>query len=155
MATTVVAATAKITVSVELALDGVDYGTKHVQIVPAVTEVAHRVVEVGLTEIEVLAFQADDPGSGTFDEADVRFVLLTNKDDTNFIQLIFKSENNNECAHKLEKGSFMILSVSDEGVVNIHDADSSALTVSFDDLVNITALANTAACDLEYVVLGV
>jgi hypothetical protein len=46
MATTVVAATAKITVSVELALDGVDYGTKHVQIVPAVTEVAHRVVEV-------------------------------------------------------------------------------------------------------------
>ena len=155
MATTVVAATAKITVSVELALDGVDYGTKHVQIVPAVTEVAHRIVEVGTTEIEVLAFQADDPGSGTFDEADVRFVLLVNKDDTNFIQLTFKNAGNDECVHKLEKSTFMILSISDEGVVNIHDADSSALTVSFDDLVNITALANTAACDLEYVVLGV
>ena len=154
MASTVKAATGKITISVEH--PSLSSGAiKHVQTIASVVEVAHRHMEIGTTEIEVLGFQVTDPGSGTFDETDVRFILLINKDDTNFIQLIFKSENNNECAHKLEKGSFMVLSVSDEGVVNIHDANSSALTVSFDDLVNITALANTAACDLEYVVMGV
>jgi hypothetical protein len=155
MATNVPPSTGKVTVSVEIVLDGVDYGTKHVQIIPSVTEVAHRIVEIPTSEIPVLEFLATNPGAGSFDEADVRFILLINKDDTNFIQLTLKSENNNECAHKLEAGTFMILSVSTDGVVNIHDADSSALTVSFDDLVDITALADTAACDLEYVVLGV
>ena len=40
-------------------------------------------------------------------------------------------------------------------MVNTHDASASALTVSLDDLVNITALADTAACDLELFVAGV
>jgi len=36
----------------------------------------------------------------------------------------------------------------------VHDASASALTVSFDDLTSITALADTAACDLELFVAG-
>jgi hypothetical protein len=39
--------------------------------------------------------------------------------------------------------------------VDIHDASASALTVSFDDLTSIAALADGAACDLEYFVAGV
>jgi hypothetical protein len=154
MANTVKAATGKITISVEHpSLGG---AIKHVQTIASVVEVAHRHMEIGLTEIEVMAFQATDPGPGTFDEADVRFILIINHDDTNFIQLTFKNESNDECVHKLEKGSFMVISVSDEGVVNIHDAENGAITtVTFADLVNITGLADTAACDIEYVVFGV
>ena len=155
MASTVKAATGKVTIMVEHpSLGG---AVKFVQTIPSVVELDHRTMEIGTSpEIEVIGFLANDPGSGTFDEADVRFILLINRDDTNFIQLIFKNASSDECAHKLEKGSFMVLSVSDEGVMTIHDADSSAISsVTFADLVNITALANSGACDLEYVVMGV
>lgn len=120
------------------------------------TEVSQRIVEVSTAEVTILSFQATTPGAGTFDEADVRYIRLTNKDDTNLIQLTFASENNNECAHKLDAGQTFIYAPDNAaGVVDTHDASASALTVSFDDLTSITALANTAACDLEIFVAGV
>jgi len=120
-----------------------------------VVEVSQRIVEIPTSEITVLEFQATNPGSGTFDEADVRYIRLTNLDDTNFIQIIVASKNSNESAHKLEAGHSMFIAVSNEGVVNVHDASASALTVSFDDITSVTALADSAACDLEYFVAGV
>jgi hypothetical protein len=109
------------------------------------------------SEIEVVAFTASTPGGATdtaLNEADVRFVCLTNLDDTNFIQIIIASENSNECAHKLEAKHSMIIPISTEGVVDVHDASASALSVSFDDITSITALANTGECDLQVVALG-
>jgi hypothetical protein len=156
MATTVDAATLVITVTEAITLNDVALGSKVVKRIESVTEVSKRIVEVGTSEITILAFQATDPGAGTFDEADVRYIRITNLDDTNHVTLTFKSENNNECAHKLDAGNtIMIFGDNSGGVVDIHDASASALTVSFDDLVDITALANTAACDLEMFVAGV
>jgi hypothetical protein len=155
MATTVKAATLKITITEEITLNNVDLGGKVSQRIELVTEFARRVVEVGTTEITVLAFQATDPGAGTFDEADVRYVRITNLDDTNFVQLIFKSEGSAEFAVKLDAGqSFIYNGDNSGGVVDTMDASASALSVAFEDLVDITALANTAACDLELVVAG-
>jgi hypothetical protein len=94
--------------------------------------------------------------AGQLVEGDVRYIRLTNKDDTNHITLVFKSENSNECSHLLDAGhSFIYPGDNSGGVVNTHDASASALTVSLDDLVDITAQANTAACDLEIFVAGV
>jgi hypothetical protein len=155
MATTISPATLTVTITEAISLNGQDKGSTNVLTIASVVEVSQRIVEVPLSEITILAFQATNPGAGTFDEADVRYIRLTNKDDTNFIQIIIASENNNESAHKLEKGHSMLIAVSDEGVVNVHDADSSALTVSFDDITSITALADTAACDIEIFVAGV
>ena len=39
--------------------------------------------------------------------------------------------------------------------MDVHDASATALTVSLDDLVDITAQADTAAVDLELFVAGV
>lgn len=156
MATTVTPATLTVTITEAVTLNGVDQGGSYAQTIASVTEVDRRIVEVPTSEIIILTFQATNPGSGTFDEADVRYVRITNLDDTNFIQLIFRSENSNECAHKLDAGhSFILGADNSAGVVDVHDASASALTVSFDDLVDITALADTAACDLEYFVAGV
>jgi hypothetical protein len=156
MATTITAATLTVTITEAVTLNGQDKGATNTLTVSSVTEVSQRIVEIPTSEITVLSFQATNPGAGTFDEADVRYIRLTNKDDTNHIQLIFASENSAECAHKLDAGhSFIIAADNSGGVVDIHDASASALTVSFDDLTSITALANTAACDLEYFVAGV
>jgi hypothetical protein len=154
MTTTIAPATLTVTLTEVISLNGQDKGSSNTLTIDSVTEVSQRIVEVPQSEITILAFQATNPGSGTFDKADVRYIRLLNLDDTNFIQITVASTNG-ESAHKLEAGHFMTIDVSNEGVANVHDADSSALTVSFDDITSVTALANTANCDLEYFVAGV
>jgi hypothetical protein len=156
MSTSITPATLTVTITEAISLNGQDKGSTNSLTIASVTEVSQRIVEVPTSEITVLAFQATNPGAGTFDEADVRYIRITNLDDTNFVQLIFKNENSNECAHKLDAGQTFIYAADNSGgVVDTHDASASALTVSFDDLVDITALANTAACDVEVFVAGV
>jgi len=156
MATTVTPATFTSKITEAITLGGIDRGASHTTTIGSVTEIDHRIVEIPTSEIIILTFQATDPGSGTFDEADVRYIRITNLDDTNHIILVFRSENNNECAHKLDAGkSFLLPGDNAGGVKDVHDASATALTVSVDDLVDITAQADTAVCDLEYYVVGV
>ena len=156
MATTVTPATLKITITESIILNEVELGSKVVQRIESVTEVSRRIVEVPTSEIIILAFQATNPGAGTFDEADVRYIRITNLDATNFVQLIFRSEGSAEFAVKLDAGqSFIYNGDNSGGVVDTMDASASALTVSFEDLVDVTALANTAAVDLELFIAGV
>jgi hypothetical protein len=155
MATTVTAATFTSKITEAITLNGVDQGGEQTLTISSVTEVSRRIVEVGTTEIILLAFQATDPGPGAFDEADVRYIRITNLDDTNHVTLIFRS-GTAECAHKLDAGhTFIYAGDNSGGVAATHDASSTALTVSLATLDDITAQANTAACDLEYMVVGV
>jgi hypothetical protein len=87
----------------------------------------------------------------------VRYIRITNLDDTNHVTLTFKNENDDEFAVKLDKGqSFIFNGDLSGGVVDTMDGiDGTGLTVSLGDLVNITALADTAACDLEIFVASV
>jgi|TARA_Y100000310_G_C20593948_1_gene769533 hypothetical protein len=122
-----------------------------------VVETVNRIVNIPTSETAVLVFTATNPGSATaigLNEADVRLICLANLDDTNFVQITIISENGNECAHKLEAGHLIWIPVSAEGVVDVHDASATALTVSFDDITSVTALADTAACDLRVFVAG-
>ena len=156
MATTITAATLTVTLTEEITLNGQDKGSTNALTVASVTEVSQRIVNIPVAEVIIIAMGASAVAAGQFVEADVRYIRLTNKDDTNHIELIFASSASAECAHKLDAGhSFIIAAANSGGVVGIHDASASALTVSFDDLTSIAALANTAACDLEYFVAGV
>ena len=116
-----------------------------------------RIVEVPQTEINLLSFQATNPGAGTFDRADVRYIRLTNKDDTNHITLVFRSASSTECAHKLDAGQSFIYAGTAAGIVVTHLASGSpdiGSSPTLVDLVAITAFANSAACDLELFVAG-
>lgn len=131
-------------------------GSKVVQRIESVTEVSRRIVEVPASEIIILAFHDTTPGAGTFDEADVRYVRITNLDDTNFVQLRFKSSGSAEFAVKLDAGQSMIYNGDNSGgVAATMDASASALSVTFEDLVDITALANGGPVDIELFVAGV
>ena len=155
MATTITAATLTVTLTEEISLNGQDKGSTNTLTVASVTEVSQRIVNVPTSEVIILAM-GTAVAAGQLVEGDVRYIRLTNKDDTNHITLVFKSENSNECSHLLDAGhSFIYPGDNSGGVVNTHDASASALTVSLDDLVDITAQANTAACDLEIFVAGV
>ena len=156
MATTITAATLTVTLVEAITLNGQDKGATNTLTITSVTEVSQRIIAVPTSEITILSFQATTPGAGTFDEADVRYIRITNKDATNHVTLVFASENSNECAHKLDAGhTFILAGDNSGGVVDVHDASATALSVSFDDLTSITALADTAEVDLELFVAGV
>ena len=160
MATTITPATLTVTITEEISLNGQDKGSTNALTVASITEVSQRIVEVPQTEINLLSFQATNPGAGTFDRADVRYIRLTNKDDTNYVVLVFTDGNSTEFILKLDAGKSFIWGCDNSGgVVGNMLASGSAITVNSTamsgDLVTISAIANTANCDLEIFVAGV
>lgn len=156
MATTITPATLTVTLTEAVTLGGEAQGATNTLSISTVTEVSKRIVNVPTSEIEILAFAASTPAAGTFVEGDVRYIRITNLDDTNHVTLTFKNETGAEFAVKLDKGqSFIYNGDLSAGVVDTMDASATALTVALADLVNVTALADTAAVDLELFVAGV
>ena len=149
MTSTIEAATMTVTVQESIFLNGYEQGSKNVIEIASINEVFKRILTVTTTEAEILAF-GTAVAAGTFDESKVMYIRMTNLDDTNHITLTFKDEDNTEFAVKLDKGqSFIYNGDLSGGVVDTMHAGGSALTVAFNDLVNITADADTASCDME------
>ena len=157
MTSTITAATLTLTVQESIELNGVEQGATNTKTIASVNEVSKRIVTVTTTEAEVVAFHASAISSGTFIEGDARYLRFTNLDDTNFIVLTFKNENDDEFAVKVDAGhSFIFPGDNSEGVVDTMDAiDGTGLSLSLGDLVNVTADADTASCDMEIFVASV
>ena len=156
MATTIEAATLTVTLTEEITLNGQDKGATNTLTVASVTEVSQRIINVPASEVVILAMGAA-VAAGQFVESTIRYIRITNKDDTNHVTLVFRSESGDECVHKLDYGlSFIYAGDNSGGVVDTHDANAGAIgSITLDDLVDITATADTAACDLELFVAGV
>ena len=152
MTSTVGSATLTVTLTEAITLNGYDQGSTNTLTIASVNEVSKRIVTATTTEQEVLAF-GTAVASGTFLEDKVVYFRITNLDDTNHVVLTFKSEGNHEFAVKLDKGqSFIYNGDLAGGVVDTMDASASALSLALEDLVNVTADADTASCDLEILV---
>ena len=156
MTTTLTAATLTVTIKESIELNGVEQGATNEKTIASVNEVSKRIVTVTTTEAEIIAMAAA-AASGTFIESDVRYMRFTNLDDTNFITLTFKNEDNDEFAIKVDAGhSFIYSGDNSGGVKNTMDAiDGTGLTYALGDLVNVTADADTASCDMEIFIASV
>ena len=149
MATTLTAAALTVTITESIELNGKNQGGTNTLSIGSVATISKRIIDVPASEVEIIAMSTA-VASGTFVEGDVRYIRITNLDDTNHVTLTFKDEDNTEFAVKLDKGqSFIYNGDLSGGVVDTMHAGGSALTVSLNDLVNVTALADTAACDVE------
>jgi len=157
MTTTLTAATLTVTLKESIELNGVEQGATNTKTIASVNEISKRIVTVTTTEAEVIAFHASAISSGTFIEGDVRYARFTNLDDTNFVTLTFKNENDDEFAIKVDAGhSFIFPGDNSGGVVDAMDAiDGTGLTLSLGDLVNVTAVADTGSCDMEIFIASV
>ena len=157
MATTVTAAPLTVTLKESVTLNGVDYGGTNTLTISSVNEVSKRIVTATTTEQTILQFDATAVGPGKFLEAKAVYIRITNLDDAYHVTLIFKNQNNDECAMKLDKGqSFIYNGDLAGGVVDTVDAvASSTLTPSLGDLVEIRADADTASVDLEVFVASI
>ena len=159
MATTVKSSTLKVTVEEEIVLNGVRQGAKNVKRISDINEISKRIVTVTTTECVMATFSAAVASAGHYVAANVRYMRFTNKDDTNFITLTFRNQDNDEVAIKLDAGNSFIWSADNVGgmvgVMNAtQDADAASDT-ALGDLTNIQADANTGSCDLEMFIASV
>ena len=159
MTTTLTAATLTVTLKESIELNGVEQGATNEKTIASINEVSKRIVTVMTAEAELVAVSTalSASNAGTFIEGDIRYMRFTNLDDTNFVTLTFKNENSDEFAIKLDAGySFVYPADNSGGVVDTMDAiDGTGLTLDYCDLVNVTADANTASCDMEIFVASV
>ena len=163
MASTITAGTLKVTLSEQIILNGRDQGSKNTLSISSIKSVVKTIATISTTETGLLGWGAnpyDNAGksyvAGQFDEDNTKYIRITNLDDTNHITLTFRNEGNSEFAVKLDRGqSFIYNGDLDGGVKDTMDSSDGALTVSFGDLVDIVALADTATCDVEVFVASV
>ena len=154
---------ATLTVSIKeaITLNNIDYGSERSLDISSVNEVVKRVVTASTTECGLIGFlsalssvgvSANKIGyvAGMFDDGDVRYIRITNLDSSNHITLTFRDEDSTEFAIKVDAGhSFIYPGDNSGGVADTMHAAGSAITVALNDLVDITATADTAACDVE------
>jgi len=151
MASTVTAATLTVTITESITLNGSDQGATNSFTVASVAEVNKRIVNCPASDKTILIFGAAIE-AGQFIVGDVRYVRLTNKDDTNYVTLNIEGATATDYSVRLDPGaSYLIISTSATGVDDY--ADISGVTL--EALTGIKATANSAACDLEVLVASV
>ena len=145
MATSVRNATLKVTIEEEINLNGVRQNSENILRISDINEVSKRIVTIPASEVTVVLF-GDAVAAGTFIEGDVRYIRLTNKDDTNYIILNIEGDSSTDFSVRLDPGaSFLVISKNTSGVVDYADISGASL----EDLTGIKATANSAASDLE------
>ena len=152
MATTVSGSPATLTVTLTEActLNGYDQGASNVLSIGSIAEVSKRIVTITDTEQTILTF-GSAIGAGTFVAASVRYIRITNKDDTNHCILRFMDGTDHEFAVLLDFGqSFIYNGDLAGGVAGTFDAAAATLSpISLEPLTGIKADAATGTIDLE------
>ena len=157
----------KVTIREELTLNGYDQGATNTLTISGINELSKRIVTATTTEAGLLGFlsalsnvgvTANKVGylAGILDDGDVRYIRITNLDDSNHITLTFRDEDNTEYRMKVDAGhSFIYPGDNSGGLVDTMKAAGSALASGLSDLVDITVAADTADCDVEVYVASV
>ena len=146
MATTISNAPLTVTITESVNLNGSEQGATNTITITGIDEISKRIVEVPISEKTLVSFHATAISTGTYLEGDVRYIRLTNKDDTNYITLNIEGDASTDFSVRLDPyASFLITSSSATGVVDYADISGATL----EDLTAIKATANSGACDLE------
>ena len=140
-------------------LNGTEQGAINTKTISSINEISKRIITITTAESTIATFSSAVASAGHYVAADVRYMRFTNKDDTNFITLTFRNQDNDEVAIKLDAGnSFMWSADNSGGMVDVfnatQDADAASDT-ALGDLTNIQADANTGSCDLEMFIASV
>ena len=159
MASTLSSATMTVRVVESIKLNGTEQGAINTKTITGINEISKRIITITTAESVIATFSAAVASAGHYVAADVRYMRFTNLDDTNFITLTFRNQDNDEAAIKLDAGQSFIWNADNSGgmvdVLNAtQDADAASDT-ALGDLTNIQADANTASCDLEMFIASV
>jgi hypothetical protein len=143
MASTITAASLTVTTTESITLNGSNMGATNVFTVADVGEINQRIVSLDATNVRTLFEFGTTIGSGTYIGADVKYVRITNKDDTNSVRINIESASSN-CWEKINAGASWMLS----GPSMEADDDTTVVAPTLQDIVKISA-QSTNAVDLD------
>lgn len=140
MASTIVNASLSVAITESVTLNGKSYGNINNLSIPNINEVDQRILTIPTSLIEVVKY-GTAAGAGTFVRTDVKYLRITNKDDTNYVS-IKVSNGSDQFWVKLEAGKSFELH---NGLIETANTFNA-----WADIDTIEAIADTAAVDIEY-----
>ena len=150
MASTVTAATATVQITESLTLGNVDRGGSHTRTITNVAEADRRVMTVPSSgEIDLIELDTAN-GQGKFVRSSIRYIRITNLDDTNFVRIRVSRTSHDTFDLKIPAGATFMINTGD-----ISANSSGSAFSSFDEWDVVAAQADTADVDVELVVLAV
>ena len=143
----------------DITLNGQQFGGTTVKSFSGINEISKRILTITTAECVIGTFSSAVASAGHYTAADVRYLIFTNLDGTNFVTLTFRNQDNDEVAIKVDAGQTFVLNGDNvngmTAVLNAtQDADAASDT-AFGSLTNIQADANTGSCDLEMIIASV
>tara|TARA_B100001123_G_C14967565_1_gene890268 strand:- start:202 stop:663 length:462 start_codon:yes stop_codon:yes gene_type:complete len=145
MASKVKSSTLNVSVKEDITLNGIRHFYESKQAIADINMVSQRIIRVPTSLVTALSFGAA-VAAGTYVAGDVKYIRVTNLDDTNYITLGLKDSTNTESAYfKLEKGQTMVFR-NTKLETNVNGA---VWSTAFEDIETINAQANTASVDIE------
>ena len=141
MASTVDSSTLTVRISEEIQLNGKKLGNSNIHKITGINETSERIVTAATDGTTIIGLGAAS-AAGTFVRGNVKYVRITNLDDTNFVRLAIITDGT-DVHVKVPALDTFILSTGLAGAV----ADAASIT--FDNITSIKAYADTAAVDVE------
>ena len=159
MASTITAATLTVTINETIKLNGQEQGSSNTKNITSIAEISKRIMTITTNESTIATFSAAVASAGHYNDSAVKYMRFTNLDDTNFLTLTFRNQDNDEVAIKLDaEQSFIWNGDNSNGMTAVfnatEDADAASST-NFGSLTNIQADADSDSCDLEMLIASI
>tara|TARA_B100000949_G_scaffold162043_1_gene142811 strand:- start:1734 stop:2189 length:456 start_codon:yes stop_codon:yes gene_type:complete len=136
MASTISAATLTVTFTESIVLNGSNMGATNTLSVASINEINQRIVSLDASNERTLFEFGTIIGAGKFITTDVKYLRITNKDDTNGVSLNLESASSN-CWVVVLAGQSFILSSATAAIEA--DDDTTIVAPTLQDVVKISA----------------
>jgi uncharacterized small protein (DUF1192 family) len=136
MASTISAATLTVTFTESIVLNGSNMGATNTLSVSSINEINQRIVSLDASNERTLFEFSTIIGPGKFIKTDVKYIRITNKDDTNGVSLNLESATSN-CWIVVLAGQSFILSSATAAIEA--DDDTTIAAPTLQDMVKINA----------------
>lgn len=163
MASTVKAKTLRVTIQEDIVLGGVNYGSKHKLNIASVNEIYRRIITCPANSETTLAHFHSSVADGTLaplDIDDVKYIRVTNLDDTTSVTLSLQSDvgEDDSAADEsasllIEAGRSFIMGTPNDGI-GISDANANLVT-DLVDLESLVIFTGSDAIDVEVFIASV
>jgi hypothetical protein len=152
MASTLIPTKLLVTISEKLTSNGQELNYSNFIELSGIKPFDPRIMTIpSAAQVTVMNFNSSTVGAGTFVGNNVKYIRITNKDDTNFIRVGVVSAGDSTFYVKVEAGkSFTLGSIAEDA-----NDSGAAFSGTYANATSITAQADTADVDIEYFVASV
>ena len=147
MATKIKPATLTVNITEQITLNGLEQGAQISKTIASINEITHRIMNIPTSSVNIVEFGTANE-RGKYNEAKVKYIRLSNLDDTNYITLRITGDASTDFSVRLDKGSSFLITSDHASITGVMDyADITG--VALEDLDKIAGIANSVACNLD------